>query len=277
MNEATPERRENDRIGARWLSAADAADAAGVTPGAVRTWAEKGYIVSQRSQGLAGEQMLVRLDEVMAHVGASPPPAETGTGDADVDSSGEPSMTNSLAPLLKAVPDLMTQLTAATDRAARAETKLEFLSGQVTTLREQLKEVRARNKSLLESLRETRRDAGFARPLDTTAGGEDSRNWAIYRGSVEERPPPPQRTAAQATAGPADAGRAVPPQSPAPPRGPAPPPDEPSGQGPGQSPIWNSAREGGVARGPGRPDGPLPPIPSPLVSPPRRRWWHRRH
>jgi hypothetical protein len=48
-----------------------------------------------------------------------------------------------LAPILKAVPELMTQLTAATDRAARAETKLEFLTEQITTLREQLAQAHA--------------------------------------------------------------------------------------------------------------------------------------
>jgi hypothetical protein len=41
---------------------------------------------------------------------------------------------------MKTIPELVAQLTAATDRAARAETKVEFLSRQISDLRRQVAE-----------------------------------------------------------------------------------------------------------------------------------------
>ena len=131
--------------GPQWVSAAEAADAAGVTPGTVRYWARNGLIVSEVVQGPAGERTLVRLDEVLQHARqetpggrgpGGPPPGEEVVTDL-------PARTSELAPILKSIPEIMSQLTAATDRAARAETKVEFLSAQLAELRKRLADAEA--------------------------------------------------------------------------------------------------------------------------------------
>ncbi|MDQ3915586.1 MAG: hypothetical protein M3323_09715, partial [Actinomycetota bacterium] len=136
--------------GPQWVSAAEAADVAGVTPGTVRYWARNGLIVSEVVQGPAGERMLVRLDEVVQHarqagrLGERAGPEGSVAGGAPGPHGGGhvvtdlPARTSELAPILKSVPEIMSQLTAATDRAARAETKVEFLSAQLTELRRRL-------------------------------------------------------------------------------------------------------------------------------------------
>lgn len=136
--------------GPQWVSAAEAADVAGVTPGTVRYWARNGLIVSEVVQGPAGEKTLVRLDEVLQHArqeaparhsAADRPAAPSGPGGDVV--TDLPARTSELAPILQSVPEIMAQLTSATDRAARAETKVEFLSAQVSELRRRLAEVEA--------------------------------------------------------------------------------------------------------------------------------------
>lgn len=135
--------------GPQWVSAAEAADVAGVTPGTVRYWARNGLIVSEVVEGPAGEKTLVRLDEVLQHArqeapsrGASPAPGRPPSpppagGDVVTDL---PARTSELAPILQSIPEIMAQLTSATDRAARAETKVEFLTAQVAELRRRLAE-----------------------------------------------------------------------------------------------------------------------------------------
>ncbi|MDQ3982688.1 MAG: hypothetical protein M3271_08420 [Actinomycetota bacterium] len=125
--------------GPHWVSAAEAADVAGVTPGTVRYWARNGLIVSEIVQGPAGEKTLVRLDEVVQHARRSNASGsgEGGRGEAQV-VTDLPARTSELAPILKSIPEIMAQLTAATDRAARAETKVEFLSAQLADLRRRL-------------------------------------------------------------------------------------------------------------------------------------------
>lgn len=118
-----------------WVSAADAADKAGTSPTRVREWAREGVIASQSSNGPLGEQVLVRLDEVVER-------ARRDQGDrlshADQPPQYAYTPASELSPILKTIPELVAQLTAATDRAARAETKVEFLSRQVNDLRRQL-------------------------------------------------------------------------------------------------------------------------------------------
>jgi hypothetical protein len=139
--------------GPQWVSAAEAADVAGVTPGTVRYWARNGLIVSEVVEGPAGEKTLVRLDEVLQHARQEAPrDARPGGGPAPVRSPAPPAQpggdvvtdlparTSELAPILKSIPEIMAQLTAATDRAARAETKVEFLTAQLTDLRRRLAE-----------------------------------------------------------------------------------------------------------------------------------------
>ncbi|MDQ3958238.1 MAG: hypothetical protein M3273_07960 [Actinomycetota bacterium] len=130
--------------GPQWVSAADAADIAGITPGAVRYWARHGLIVSQAVPSPRGEQILVRLDEVVRqakreHEGAVTPDVAAPEAVTEL-----PAQTSELAPILKSIPELMSQLTAAVDRAARAETKVEFLSAQVAELKQRLRETESR-------------------------------------------------------------------------------------------------------------------------------------
>ncbi len=135
--------------GPEWVSAAEAADVAGVTPGTVRYWARNGLIVSEVLEGPKGKKTLVRLDEVLQHARraeGSPGPSEAAAaGDVVTDL---PARTSELAPILKSIPEIMAQLTAATDRAARAETKVEFLSAQLAEARRRLAEVEAEGRSL---------------------------------------------------------------------------------------------------------------------------------
>ena len=138
--------------GPQWVSAAEAADVAGITPGTVRYWARNGLIVSEVVQGAGGEKTLVRLDEVLQQAGRADasrgtpremgPRGEPGHGPADITTS-LPARTSELAPILKSIPEIMAQLTAATDRAARAETKVEFLSAQLSEMRQRLREADA--------------------------------------------------------------------------------------------------------------------------------------
>ena len=140
--------------GPQWVSAAEAADVAGVTPGTVRYWARNGLIVSEVVEGPAGEKTLVRLDEVLQHARQEAPARHPSAGmpgrpPAPPPSPGRdvvtdlPARTSELAPILQSIPEIMAQLTAATDRAARAETKVEFLSAQVADLRRRLAETEA--------------------------------------------------------------------------------------------------------------------------------------
>ena len=135
--------------GPQWVSAAEAADVAGVTPGTVRYWARNGLIVSEVVGGAAGEKTLVRLDEVLAHArgeggGRRPSSGASHTGGPAGEVVTElPARTSELAPILKSIPEIMAQLTAATDRAARAETKVEFLSAQLAEMRRRLADAEA--------------------------------------------------------------------------------------------------------------------------------------
>lgn len=121
--------------GPAWVSAADAADKADVTPGRVREWASEGLIASQSTRGPLGEQVLVRLDEVVDFARGEraprPEPAQPSPVYNHV-------ATAELAPIFKTIPELVAQLTSATDRAARAETKVEFLTRQVSELKRRL-------------------------------------------------------------------------------------------------------------------------------------------
>jgi hypothetical protein len=138
--------------GPQWVSAAEAADLAGVTPGTVRYWARNGLIVSEIVEGPAGEKTLVRLEEVLQHARQERPSRSAGPGQGPGGPSAAPpadvvtdlpARTSELAPILKSIPEIMAQLTAATDRAARAETKVEFLSAQLADLRRRLADAEA--------------------------------------------------------------------------------------------------------------------------------------
>jgi hypothetical protein len=134
--------------GPQWVSAAEAADVAGVTPGTVRYWARNGLIVSEVVGGPGGDKTLVRLDEVLQHARQEDPSRGTPPGSPGRSAPADvvtdlPARTSELAPILQSIPEIMAQLTAATDRAARAETKVEFLSAQIADLRRRLAEAEA--------------------------------------------------------------------------------------------------------------------------------------
>jgi hypothetical protein len=123
--------------GPAWVSAADAADKADVTPARVREWASEGLIASQTTQGPLGEQVLVRLDEVVDFARGERRP---GSAPVEPPRVYNHVSTAELSPIFKTIPELVAQLTSATDRAARAEVKVEFLTRQVSELKRQLAE-----------------------------------------------------------------------------------------------------------------------------------------
>jgi hypothetical protein len=127
-----------------WVSAADAADKAGTSPGRVREWAREGLIASQPSNGPMGQQVMVRLDEVVERARREPDGRSDFAQPAQAQQSPPPYPqvpAADLSPLMKTIPELVAQLTSATDRAARAETKVEFLNRQVNDLRRKLAEM----------------------------------------------------------------------------------------------------------------------------------------
>jgi hypothetical protein len=136
MSEWEDGRSSGTAPGPAWVSAADAADKAGTTPARVREWAQEGVIASQPSQGPLGEQILVRLEEVVERAKGEDPPRSDHPEPTTRVYNHYP--TAELSPIFKTIPELVAQLTSATDRAARAETKVEFLSRQVGELKRQL-------------------------------------------------------------------------------------------------------------------------------------------
>jgi hypothetical protein len=135
MTEWDDRRSAGTAPGPAWVSAADAADKAGITPGRVREWASAGLIASQPTKGPLGEQVLVRLDEVVDFARGEGPPLPEGAEPPRVYNHVS---TAELSPIFKTIPELVAQLTSATDRAARAETKVEFLTRQVSELKRKL-------------------------------------------------------------------------------------------------------------------------------------------
>ena len=238
--------------GPQWVSAAEAADVAGVTPGTVRYWARNGLIVSEIVGGPAGERTLVRLDEVLHHARQEGPAGSAPSGGRAP--AGEvvtelPARTSELAPILKSIPEIMAQLTAATDRAARAETKVEFLSAQLADVRRRLAEAEAGRASggepvtLPEAWEVTDDSAAIAAeeasaPADEAPG---SSGWPAPPAEVlrevtpsETAEPGPEDIDWGTSAPASEADGAVPAAAEAPPSSP-----EPSPSGPSLGEIWN--------------------------------------
>ncbi|HEX2295486.1 MAG TPA: hypothetical protein VHN37_09275 [Actinomycetota bacterium] len=251
--------------GPQWVSAAEAADLAGVTPGTVRYWARNGLIVSEVVEGPAGERMLVRLDEVLQHArqdgpsrrSSSPaaPPAPGGAGPGEVVTE-LPARTSELAPILKSIPEIMAQLTAATDRAARAETKVEFLSAQVADLRRRLAEAEAgRDADPAAAIPEAWGSPPEAEPAvedePASAGTPAGGGWPAPPAEALDDEPREEAPAAPAaidwTSGAAVTGT---PPADGPPAGP-PPAAEPPQPGISLNDIWNEpAKDRGAASAP---------------------------
>jgi hypothetical protein len=194
--------------GPQWVSAAEAADAAGVTPGTVRYWARNGLIVSEVVGGPGGERTLVRLDEVVRHARGGGGNAAGQGGSAAGGPGGVvtdlPARTSELAPILKSIPEIMAQLTAATDRAARAETKVEFLSAQLAEARRRLAEAEAGRTAPPDPVMppgwdEPHPPAGSAELETATRSGDDARGGAGW-------PAPPEASTQMPAGGSSAAG-----------------------------------------------------------------------
>lgn len=169
-----------------WVSAADAADKAGTSPGRVREWAREGVIASQPSNGPLGEQVMVRLDEVVERARRDTGVRPDHTQQAPPQQQPAYAPAADLSPLMKTIPELVAQLTAATDRAARAETKVEFLSRQVNDLRRRLADVPEEGEMALEQV-----NVAEEQDVEPTAGADpgffdDDVDDALERGPEGE-------------------------------------------------------------------------------------------
>jgi hypothetical protein len=136
MSDWSPGPESGTASGPNWVTAADAADAAGVSPNDVRAWAARGEIVSQKG----GETVMVRLDEVLRRAsgtegGGAGDYQQTGAASVPADPDG--GQVN-LSPIITSIPELIGQVASAADRAARAETKVDFLREQMAEMRKKL-------------------------------------------------------------------------------------------------------------------------------------------
>ena len=278
--------------GPQWVSAAEAADVAGVTPGTVRYWARNGLIVSEVVEGPAGEKTLVRLDEVLQYArqeGGSrggPPPRGPTPAQAAEPVTELPARTSELAPILKSIPEIMAQLTAATDRAARAETKVEFLSAQLADLRRRLADAEATRDAVAEVTLppawEKTESPEETTPAETPAALHDEPAPEPGPEAVDWTAGDPGAAPAPVEEAPGPAGDAVPAASPAP--------------GPSLEEIWShsagddssvdwheparpvsgAAREGESTVAAPRPANAPVPEDEVFYQPRRRRWFRRR-
>lgn len=161
--------------GAHWITVEEAAAVAEVTPASVVAWIVEGSIVSQTATGTDGLVAMVRSSDVMKRARRAaqerPPPASS-------DVINTPSV--DLAPLLKSLPELINELVDAKERAAKAETKLEFMT-------DRLKEVRGERDALLHQLSSAAEAASLA-----NAGAAPPSPPATSPQTVERTAPPEQ-------------------------------------------------------------------------------------
>jgi hypothetical protein len=120
--------------GPEWVSIPEAAEITGRSIGTLLTWCRENLVVSQLSPGADGDTRMVRVDEVLRLAGSR-------SGNFHHGEAGSPSpitatsASTDLAPLIAALPDLLRELGDARERAARAETKVEFLQERLAELR----------------------------------------------------------------------------------------------------------------------------------------------
>jgi hypothetical protein len=106
----------------------------------------------------AEQTLMVRLSDVEARAEFLNQEVRSAPGDRP---STPDALVAELAPLMKTLPDLIQQLTKATDRAARAEAKVDFLGEQVTDLKQRLESAdRPPPPPLLDRSRQERPDPG---------------------------------------------------------------------------------------------------------------------
>jgi hypothetical protein len=119
--------------GPTWITLPEAAKEIGFDPSAVQEWVDRGYIGSEPLRTQAGPVLMVRLDEVRSY--------SLRVKDRPSESYSIPG--SQLAPLLKSLPELVDDLVQSRERAARAETKLEFISERLKEVREERDQYRA--------------------------------------------------------------------------------------------------------------------------------------
>lgn len=133
--------------GPEWMSLPDASQVSGASIGTLLGWVRDDLIESQITDGPEGRRCLVRIEEVLERAdrsrgSESTPASETdspqgGTSGSEGESSREATRagSNELLPLMKALPELIRELGDARERAARAETKVEFLTQRLAELK----------------------------------------------------------------------------------------------------------------------------------------------
>ncbi len=114
----------------KWLTLAEAAEAAEVSPGTIRQWRKAGTIAERRSPDHAGTvEVFLTPDDGWA---ADDPPAGAAGDDGVRSESGV------LVPLeihQRSLAELILRLTDTTERAVRAEARVEILEAQLSEFR----------------------------------------------------------------------------------------------------------------------------------------------
>lgn len=115
-----------------WMTVGDAAESAGVSPGTVRRWRKAGTVAERPAPGRAGAvEVFVTADHRRGGV-TSDAPASTEHG------GGPRSELGVLVPLeihQRSLAELILRLTDTTERAVRAEARVERLEAEIAELR----------------------------------------------------------------------------------------------------------------------------------------------
>jgi hypothetical protein len=133
-----PERHDPGEQQITWLTAQEAAEACGVTAGAVRKWVRRGLVRSRPAEGPRGERVEVAAEDVQSRadlLAAERPPAST----AAMPDGLLPVPLDEWAKVLSSVAHLHEagqQLAEARERAAKAETEAAFLRERLAELRQ---------------------------------------------------------------------------------------------------------------------------------------------
>lgn len=113
-----------------WVPLKEAAEDAGISVSTLRNWYRKGQIDSRLRTGPRGKQRLVRKTEILER--ASDRSGGVTTARSRSSANGHPQSNSGPAP--PSLPDLIKELGEAHERAARAESRAEFLSEQLTKM-----------------------------------------------------------------------------------------------------------------------------------------------
>lgn len=162
-----------------WIPVEQAANELGVPLATIIAWISEGSIVSQAASGSDGVVAMVRRAEVEKRAKRAEEERTAALAEEGTSIPG-----SELAPLLKSLPDLIRDLVEAKERAAKAETKLEFLN-------ERLKEVRSERDEL--------RKEAASRPPETPAASparkKPVRKKSTRKKTVRKPPSPAEQGA----------------------------------------------------------------------------------